>query len=112
MNAGSISAQGSYKELRSSDNHSLLFDIDEGESPPELEEDATAAQEKLSTTDSAGNHKQNTDKETSPDSYNVLGILKNYFKFVNNKIFLVFVFTAICLAQLSNTFVSIHIAHW
>lgn len=114
MSAGAIMAQGSYNELRSSKNHSLLENMDNEESQPEVEEhfQPNLNGNPILKAVPSSSQKQDADKEQSAAGMQVFGVLKTYFQFVNNKYFVMFVFVMIVIAPISTTFVSLHIAKW
>lgn len=114
MNAGSIIAQGSYNELRSSKNLALLDNINEDESHQQLEEEVkpTLQVNVPKSSSLSSNTKQEADKELSASRYDVFGLIVKYFQYVNNRSFLIFVFAMIGVAQIAKTYVSLHIADW
>lgn len=116
MNAGRIEAQGTYNELRSSNNHKL-FDTIDNEEPhdADCDQDITPAlQKKIATSAVAQNidQKQEAHIEKSTVGLQMFGVLKKYFQNVNNGCVVAFVVAIIVLAQTSNTFVSLYIAKW
>lgn len=113
MNAGSVSAQGSYNELRSV--KSLLLSVSmEEDSKPEVEEEfkETTNAKDIPLVSPLANQKQEANKEQTGPGLQVFAIIQKYIQFVNNTFVVVLVFALILIAPISSTFANIHISKW